>query len=242
MIDIHCHLLPGIDDGPDTIEESIDLAKQMVQAGVTHAILTPHIYPGRWNNTKTSISSHVAVFKDALNTASVPLSIGFAGEVRVGPEIVTSLIENELPFLGEYKGHKVLLLEMPHSNIPVGTDKIISWLVSRNILPMIAHPERNKDVMRRYEKLAPFVEMGCLFQITAGSLIGQFGEKAEYISRTMLEGGLATVLASDAHQIERRPCNLDKGYEAAVGIVGKAEAKQLVNDVPLEIVSSQFIA
>ena len=240
MIDLHCHLLPGIDDGPATLKEALALAVQAVESGVTHAILTPHIHPGRWDNTATTISEAVAAFKGELDSHSIPLTVGFAGEVRVGAEILTSLIDGELPFLGKFNGRNVLLLEMPHSNIPLGTDKIVSWLIEHNVLPMIAHPERNKDVMRSYKKLAPFVKMGCLFQVTAGSLVGQFGGSAQSIAEQMLNAGLVTVLASDAHHITRRPCNLNEGFAAAIQIVGESEAQRLVKDIPLAISACQF--
>ncbi|GAA3912734.1 tyrosine-protein phosphatase [Litoribacillus peritrichatus] len=240
MIDLHCHLLPGIDDGPSNLEESLALAQQMVQSGVTHAVLTPHVHPGRWDNTKSTIEPHVIEYKKALADASIPLTVGFAGEVRISPDILNAFMEGELPFLGELNGQKVLLLELPHSNIPLGTDKIISWLLSKNIRVMIAHPERNKDVMRRYEKLAPLVDLGCLFQVTAGSLIGNFGEQAELISIRMLEAGLITILASDAHHVVRRPCNLDQGFAKASEVVGGNEALNLVKGMPLEISASQF--
>jgi len=157
VIDLHCHLLPGIDDGPKGMAAAVALAQQAVADGITHAVVTPHIHHGRWENSIAGISAGLSTFRDALAQASVPLTLGMAGEVRVGPEILSMLPANELPFLGEFDGRRVLLLELPHSHIPPGTDKIIGWLLKQNILPMIAHPERNKDVLRKLEKIQPLV-------------------------------------------------------------------------------------
>jgi protein-tyrosine phosphatase len=242
MIDLHCHLLPGIDDGPEILEQSMALAKQAVRNGVTHAIVTPHMHHGRWDNTASSIDEVTNTFRTELNRKGIPLSIAYAAEVRIGVEVLQWVADQQIPYLGEYQGKKVMLLELPHSNIPLGTEKIIKWLIDRDILPLIAHPERNKDVIRRYEKLSPLVDMGCLFQVTAGSLIGRFGNQVQAVAQRLICSGLVSVLASDAHHAERRPVNLKEGYEAAIELIGESEARSLVYDVPLEIAAKKFMA
>ncbi len=240
MIDVHCHLLPEIDDGPKNMEAAFQLAQQAYDNGVRKAVVTPHIHRGRWENSIGAINDRAAEFRLALKAESIDLKIGVAGEVRICGDIIAMVAAKEIPFLGEWKGHRVVLLEMPHSHILPGTDKIIGWLLKQNILPMIAHPERNKDVMRRLDKLDPFIEMGCLFQVTAGSVIGQFGDAARTVATELLERGLVTVLASDAHHIKRRPCNLAEGYDGAVSIVGIDEARDMVFDTPMAMTSSLF--
>jgi protein-tyrosine phosphatase len=237
MLDLHCHLLPNIDDGPKDMAAALDLARQAVADGVTHSVVTPHIHHGRWENSIAGISAAVDEFKLALEAAAIPLSIGFAGEVRIGPEILSMLPNGEIPFLGEWDGKKVMLLEMPHSHILPGTDKIVAWLLKQNVLPMIAHPERNKDVMRKLDKLDPLIEMGCLFQVTAGSVVGQFGDVAQERAEQLLERGLVTILASDAHHVDRRPVNLSAGRDAAARIIGEEAAGRLVVGNPEVIVA-----
>jgi len=241
MIDLHCHLLPGIDDGPKDMDAALALARQAVDDGITHAIVTPHIHHGRWENSIAGIAEAVAEFRVALKTANIPLTLGAAGEVRIGPEILSMLPANELPFLGQFDGRRVLLLELPHSHIPPGTDKIIAWLLKQNVLPMIAHPERNKDVLRRFDKIQPLIELGCLFQVTAGSVCGQFGEAAQERAEQLLEQGVVTVLASDAHHVGRRPAILSAGRDAAALIVGETSAQALVYDTPLTLSARQFL-
>jgi protein-tyrosine phosphatase len=240
MFDIHCHLLPGIDDGPKDMTAALDLARQAVANGVTHSLVTPHIHHGRWENSIAGIASALSQFESALQEANIPLALGMAGEVRIGPEILTMLGANEIPFLGRWQDKKVMLLEMPHSHILPGTDKIIAWLLKHDVLPMIAHPERNKDVMRRLDKLDPLIELGCLFQVTAGSVTGQFGDVAQERAEQLLSMGVVTVLASDAHHLERRPVNLKQGRDAAAQIIGEAEADKLVNANPQKIVAQHF--
>lgn len=240
MIDIHCHLLPGIDDGPADLSHAMALARQAVQDGVTHSIVTPHIHFGRWENSKAGIRAAVMQFRQALADEKIPLTVGFAAEVRVCAELLTMVPEDQVPYLGNWGGQRVLLLEMPHSRVLPGMEQIVTWLIERGVRPMIAHPERNKDVMRKLSKLTPLIDLGCLFQITAGSLVGQFGGLAQERAVNLLEMGVVTALASDAHHADRRPVNLSEGREAAAKIIGAQKASELVYDNPLRIVGGQF--
>ena len=242
MYDLHCHLLPNIDDGPDTMEQALELALCAVGNGITHSVVTPHIHLGRYDNNKQNIQASVTAFKQALTDANIPLQVAFAGEVRLGAEIIDWVINDNIPYLGSYNGKHVLLLELPHSHIPPGCDKLIKWLMQKNITPMIAHPERNKDIMRDSNKLTPFIELGCLFQLTAGSVAGFFGTSAQLTAEAILHSGHATILASDAHNIKNRPPSLLEGFEAASEIIGKDEARKLIFDTPKAISEGLFDA
>lgn len=240
MIDLHCHLLPGIDDGSDSLEQSLLLANIAVNNHITHAIVTPHIHPGRYQNNRSSIQLVFEQFKKELEAQKINLKLGFAAEVRLCPEVIDLVLENEIPFYGEYKNQQVMLLELPSQHIPLGSEKLIQWLLDRKILPMIAHPERNRTIADNIDKLAVFVEMGCLFQITAASVAGLFGVRAEQSAIQLLEKELVTVIASDAHNKEHRPPRLDHGKDAAAKIIGEQKAQELVFQNPLAIAASQF--
>jgi protein-tyrosine phosphatase len=240
MIDLHSHLLPGIDDGPDTLEESLDLARIAVANGITHSVLTPHIHPGRYENDAASIAAAVDRFRAALVARNIPLQIGFAGEVRLSFEIMEMVARGQIPFYGEEHGYKVFLLEFPHSHLPPGSLNLVEWLLEQKIRPLIAHPERNKDIMRKPDKLAPLLEMGCYLQVTAGSVAGDFGETAQKIARQLLEAGTVTILASDAHNASHRPPRLDHGRDAAAEIVGAEMAMALVTSRPASLIVGQF--
>jgi len=240
MIDLHCHLLPGIDDGSSSLAQSLLLAKIAVSNHISHSILTPHIHPGRYKNNRSSIQIVFDTFKAAITEQNINLQLGFAAEVRLCPEIIDMVEEIEIPFYGEYNNRQVMLLELPTYQIPLGSEKLISWLLDRNILPMIAHPERNKAIADDFNKILPFAEMGCLFQITAASAAGLFGARAEQCAIKLLEKEMVTVIASDAHNEEHRPPRLDHGRDAAAKIIGEISAHKLVVDNPLKIAASQF--
>jgi len=110
VIDLHCHLLPGIDDGPDTPGETLRLCRMAVADGITHAIVTPHIHPGRWSNTKQSIARDCARLQRALARRNIPLRVGFAAEVRLTDQVMRQVEQNEIPFYGEVDGYRVMLL------------------------------------------------------------------------------------------------------------------------------------
>ncbi len=241
MIDIHCHFLPGMDDGPETMDAALAMARLAVANGITHAVLTPHIHVGRWENTAPLIKDVALDFRQMLLASDIPLQIGVAAEVRVGTEIMHQINDRQIPFLGRWGDCKVLLLEMPHSHVPMGIERLVSWLLERNILPMIAHPERNKDIHRNPDKLTPLINMGCLIQLTASSISGQWGKPSQQRARQLLEQGVVTVIASDAHNCRHRPPDLNPGRDAAAEIVGEDEAYRLVLDTPWKIVGHQFM-
>ncbi|MNQ69606.1 Tyrosine-protein phosphatase YwqE [compost metagenome] len=240
MIDLHNHLLPGIDDGAPDLETALQLARIAVQDGITHLVCTPHIHPGRYDNDRHSIHTAHQQFVRGLDQAGIELRVSWAAEVRFGMELMVSQAEGNLPFLGRWQDNKVLLLEFPHSEIPFGAERLTRWLLQRNIVPMIAHPERNKGIMRTPSKLKPFLEQGCLLQVTASSVAGHFGEAAQDIAHSLLEQGLVTILASDAHNAQHRPPRLTEGMEHAARIVGDTQAERLVKDTPWLIAQSHF--
>jgi len=236
MIDLHCHLLPGIDDGARNMEQALELARIAYADGIQTAIMTPHILMGRYENNITTIRTAFAQFKQALPENHIPLKVGMAAEVRIGPEIMGMIEQNLIPFLGKLDGYQILLLEMPYNHIPPGSDKMVRWLLDRKIRPMIAHPERNGDVLRNLDKIHPFIEQGCLLQITASSITGRFGPQLQKRARQMLEKGWVDVIASDAHNQEHRPPDLERGRQVAAKIVGETAAWTLVHETPERII------
>jgi protein-tyrosine phosphatase len=242
MIDLHCHFLPGIDDGAQNLADGLALAQAAVADGITYSVMTPHIHPGRYENTRSSIELAFKDFRSALRKARVPLHIGMAAEVRLSPDIVALLSQNEVPFLGELDGYKIILLEFPHNQITPGADKLIERLLKQRIRPLIAHPERNQDVIRDLSKIEPFVEMGCFLQITAGALLGHFGRGPLQRALQLLEFDVFKVLASDAHNLTGRRPALREGMEAAARVVGEQSAHDLVNQNPRMILRGAVAA
>lgn len=235
MIDLHCHFLPGIDDGPESMEEAVRLAVHAVESGISRSVLTPHVHPGRYENHKLSIRTAFESYAEELEKRGIPLRLSFAAEVRVGPEIIPMIENEEIPFLGKLGDHDILLLEFPHGNVPLGSEKLVTWLLSRNIRPLIAHPERNKDILRNFERIIPFVRMGCLLQVTAGSVSGLFGMHARKAAVKLLEKGWVYALASDAHNLEHRPPEMEQGRIEAEKILGSQASRALVRENPATI-------
>ena len=240
MIDLHCHLLPGIDDGASNMGESLALADIAYANGIKKCIVTPHINPGRYDNDITTIRAAFTAFQQALQENNIPLQVGMAGEVRICPEIMGMIEQNRIPFLGSLDGYRIMLLEMPYNQIPLGSDKMVRWLLNRKIRPMIAHPERNGEIVRHLESIYPFIELGCLLQITASSIAGYFGPQLQQRAQQMLEMGWVSVIASDAHNQNHRPPDLESGRVAAAQIVGERAAWTMVHDTPEQITQEKF--
>ena len=228
MIDLHCHLLPGIDDGAKTLEDAVAMCRMAVDDGITVAVATPHIHPGRWPNTKDVIKRARDELQEELIKQSIPLRLGFAGEVRLTDHLMEQVMRDEIPFYGEVEGYRLMLLEFPHSHIVPGSDKIVRWLLERGIRPMIAHPERNKQVMKDPSAIDPFVEAGCWLQGTAGALVGRFGERAQEVCEQLLTQGKLTTIASDAHNTGPRPPRIKMALNRAEELIGAEGARKLV--------------
>ncbi|MCQ4270584.1 capsular biosynthesis protein [Pseudomonas kuykendallii] len=242
MIDLHSHLLPGIDDGAPDMPTALTLARVAVGNGITHMVCTPHMHPGRYDNDAGNIRQVCKAFADALKGAGIDLRVSAAAEVRFGSEMMNGICDGSIPFLGEWQGKRVLLLEFPHAEIPFGAERMTQWLIGKGIVPLIAHPERNKALMHMPSKLKPFVLQGCLLQLTAGSVAGKFGEPARRLAHAILEEDLATIIASDAHNLQHRPPELACGRDHAARIVGDRKAEALVLDTPWKIAQGHFAA
>ena len=240
MIDLHCHLLPGIDDGPDTLEQSLELCRIAVADGITRAVVTPHIHPGRWGNTRASIASDCAALQSELDAQSIDLRLGFAAEVRLTDQVMGQIEREEIPYYGEVDGYRVMLLEFPHGHVIPGSEQLVNWLIRQKIRPLIAHPERNRQIMKNPALLQPFIEAGCWLQITGGSVTGGFGERAQAIARQLLEADQVAVVASDGHNRKARPPALRQAFIRIASEYGQARAQQLMLDTPGAIAAGQF--
>lgn len=212
MFDIHNHLLAGIDDGAADINESLALLALAEQQGITHLVNTPHIIPGRFDNDVASISQASRVLADALATSSLSIKLAVAAEVRISPEILGWVKTQSLPFIGYWHNKPALLLELPGNQLPHGSDKLVGWLVSQGIQPILAHPERHAFFHTQPSKLQPFIRLGCLFQITAGSVLGDFGQAAQAFAHRLLIEDKVHFMASDAHNTLYRPPKLADAF------------------------------
>jgi protein-tyrosine phosphatase len=232
MIDIHSHILPGIDDGARTLDEALSMLRIAVDGGVTTQVLTPHIHMGRFDNDKQNIEQRFKMFRDQVDAANLPIKLLLGAELRIGPEIM-SLVNNEaVPWLGKHQGLNTFLLEFPRTDIPFGSDNLVRWLLAKNCLPIIVHPERNSTFLHHRDKLQIFIELGCPLQITSSSLTGKFGAEVQQMAEELLIAGQVNAIASDCHNLKGRSPDLLAGFEHAKNLIGQSEAQQLVLDKP----------
>jgi protein-tyrosine phosphatase len=238
MIDIHSHILPGIDDGARTFADALNMLRMAIDGGVTTQVLTPHIHMGRFDNTKQYIEQRFKVFRDEVDALNLPIKLLLAAELHINPEIMPLVINNAVPWLGNHKGHNTFLLEFPRNDIPFGSDNLVSWLLAKNCLPIIVHPERNSAFLQHRRKLQVFIDLGCPLQITASSLTGKFGAHVQQMAEELLIKGQISAIASDCHNLKGRSPDLLAGYEHAKSLVGTQQATILVNTNPQNLTNN----
>ena len=240
MIDIHAHVLPGIDDGAKDMAESLALLQLAVDDGITRMVVTPHLHLGRFENREPVIKTAFAELKRAAKDSNIDIELAYAAEVRLDSEILTLIATHELPLYGEYDDQRYMLLELPHSHIPAGSDMLVKYLKKMNITPVIAHPERNRDLLKSPDKIAPFVRLGCWFQLTASSIDGGFGPDCQALALHYLKQDIIQVVASDTHSVKRRPPKLSSARATVAQQFGEQRAVRLFVDNPYNITASLF--
>lgn len=240
MIDIHSHIIPGIDDGARDEAETLSLLRMAQDDGTTHIVATPHINIGRFDNDQACIMDGLALLKKIINENNLTIQVAAACELRIDVELMAKLKSGLIPALGVLKGLKTILLELPHSHIPPGSDNFIKWLFNNGYRPIIAHPERNRDLLRSPSLLDPFLRLGCLTQVTAGSITGNFGPDVKAFSFELLKQNKVTVVASDAHNIKRRPPILSEAYNFVTHEFGEDKAIKLFKHNPQALTQTLF--
>jgi protein-tyrosine phosphatase len=236
VIDLHCHLLPGLDDGAQNLQISLTMAHAAVVQGVTHVACTPHILPGVYHNHGPDIRAATKKLQEALNDQRIPLQLVTGADVHMAPNFVGGLRSGELLTLAD---SRYVLVEPPHNVAPPQLEEFFFNLVAAGYVPVLTHPERLSWVRSRYEVIKKLVAAGAWMQITAGSFTGAFGRTALYWAVRLLDEGCVHLIASDAHDAERRPPDLASGREAVEKRVGAQEAQHLVYTRPMGILKDE---
>lgn len=211
LVDIHCHILPGVDDGSKNWQTSMKLAKDAVKDGITHAICTPHTLNGRYLNHKKDIIRLTDNFQEMLADAKIPLTVFPGMEVRLSGNLLKAIDNDDILYCDE--GGTYMLLEFPSDDVPTYAPEMIYKILQRGITPIIVHPERNNRILKAPTLLQDMLEQGCLVQITASSYTGIFGKKIEQLSHKLIEAGQACTFASDAHDLPNRQYQLSEAYQ-----------------------------
>jgi len=237
VIDLHCHILPGIDDGATDLAMALDMARAFVADGVTMVACTPHILPGLYHNNGPQIRAAVQALQSELDSQGIALQLTTGADVHIVPDLVAGLRSGHLLSLAD---SRYVLVEPPHHVAPPRLDDLFFQLIVAGYVPILTHPERLSWIKSHYAAIQELGRAGTWMQITAGSLSGAFGKTAQYWAERMLDDGLVHILATDAHDTRRRPPNLGGGRALAAKRVGEVEAEHLVVTRPLGIVKNQM--
>ena len=193
FVDIHSHILPGIDDGAKNIEESIKLISEMKKMGFSKIIATPHIYPGLYNNTGEKIKKCFKEIKDKINSE---IKLNYASEYMIDDSLISKSENKDLLCLKD----NLVLIETSFNHLPLNLFEVIFYLQTNGYLPVIAHPERYRYMYdnKYFYKLA---DRGCIFQLNLLSAVGYYGEKCANITDFLLKNNLADFAGSDLHNL-----------------------------------------
>ncbi len=233
MVDIHCHILPFIDDGPSTIKEALQMARIAVQDGISDLVATPHLDREPYDFSR--IVRSVEVFNTLLRQEGIPLTI------HPGSEVSVSFSP------GSFSGFTLgsgnwLLLEFHHNGLPRHAGDLVERYLAAGYRVLLSHPERNPSLIEQPSLLQDLLCCDSVrVQITAGSLCGDFGLEVQCCATHLLENGLVDVIASDAHSSSWRQPRLARGFQVAARYLGRDEAVRLVRDVPRQILASAAV-
>ncbi|KHE73179.1 tyrosine-protein phosphatase [Halobacillus sp. BBL2006] len=211
MIDLHCHILPGVDDGAETMEESIAMAKDAVKEGIETIVATPQHMTSNFYNPNHSIISNVKDLNKKLKEEGIPLDVVYGQEVRMNSEFMSALETEEI--LSINLKSKYIFIELPSNVVPNYTKNVLYELQIAGYKPIIAHPERNKMLQEQPDLLYHLVKNGAITQITAGSIAGKYGRSAQKLAFKMIESNLAHVVASDARDTKKRKFYMKDAYD-----------------------------
>ena len=236
MIDLHCHILPGIDDGASDIAVSLEMARAEVAQGVTVVACTPHILPGLYHNAGPAIREATRELQEAFDQNGIPLQLTTGADAHMTPDFVAGLRSGRLLSIAD---SRYVLVEPPHHTAPPQLEDFFFNLAVAGYVPILTHPERLSWVPSRYETIKKLVRTGVWMQITAGSFTGAFGRNALYWGERMLDDGCVHLIASDAHDVERRPPDLAAGHECVAKRVGAEEAQRVVLTRPMVILKDE---
>lgn len=237
MIDIHSHILPQVDDGSHSLDESIEMCRMSARDGVELIVATPHAHD---NVHKTHDTAFLQRKVEELNErlgGSPTVVLGC--ELRFTHDVVKQVcIDKSAPTIA---GGPYVLVEFPHAVVPLGSERALFELMTNQIRPVIAHPERNHLLMAEPERFFEMVEMGVLGQVDTGSITGQFGKKVQQTARLMLEHGLLHFIASDCHNTRNRLPGMSEAVAAMAEIVGAEYAGAMAKQNPSAVIEGQPI-
>ena len=237
MVDIHSHILPQVDDGSHSLDESLDMCRRSADDGIEVVVATPHAHD------HVHTTHDPAFLREKVDELNRELQgrprVVLGCELRFTHDVVNHLCNaRSAPTIN---GGPYALIEFPHQVVPLGSERALFELMNHQVRPIIAHPERNLLLMAEPEKLYELVEMGALGQLDTGSVTGQFGKRVQQAARVMLEHGLIHFIASDCHNTRNRLPGMSEAVRAVAELIGEEYAEAYAADNPLAVVEGRVI-
>jgi protein-tyrosine phosphatase len=238
FVDIHCHLIPGIDDGAKSWNQSFTMAQMAVADGIGTIIATPHQLGAFAHNRGDAIRAKVQQLQAMLKQRQIPLTVLPGADVRIDSEMITKLRAGDVLTLADRRRH--VLLELPHE-LYFSIDSLLTQLHSAGFVAVLSHPERNQGILKSPGVLEPLAAQGCLMQVTAGSLTGSFGPDSQQLSQWMLDRGLVHAIATDGHGPNARRPLMRRAYMRVAQLAGDDIARELCCHNPARIAAGQEV-
>ena len=217
MIDIHSHILPGIDDGAKTEADSIAMARAAVEEGIHTMIATPHHKNGSFDNIRNNILTYTDILNALFIQEEIPLTLLAGQETRINGDMIQDLENGELLPLNN---SRYLFVELPDDSVPRYTKQMLFDIQVAGFIPVIVHPERNIELMEHPNKLYDFVRTGALTQITAGSVLGKFGKNIQKFTHQLIDANLTHFIASDTHNTTSRKLWMKEAFQEVKDVYG----------------------
>lgn len=239
MIDLHAHILPGVDDGSPALDTSLEMARLAVESGVTDLTATPHCgLPGAEGLHARALHRRVAALSQALEQEGIPLRLHAGMEIFGVPGTAERLRAGELCTLA---GSRYPLIEFPFADYAREATEVLHAVCKLGLRPIVAHPERYRYAQRDPRLLDLWTDMGCLFQLNRGSLLGRFGEREEALAHSLVSRGFAAFVASDAHGSVHRTPWLRDVSELLAREYGTDAARLLLEENPRRVLRNEPI-
>jgi protein-tyrosine phosphatase len=236
MIDLHSHILAGLDDGAPDLQASLAMARIAASDGITRMACTPHVVPGLYDNSSGNISSALTELRQRLRDAGIELDLLIGADIHMAPDLEEKLASGTVPTLNRTR---YFLLEPPHHILPPRIEEMAARLTKAGFVPIITHPERLTWIKSHYDVIKNLNRLGCLLQLTADSITGGFGKGAQYLAHRLLDEGRVAVVATDCHGAARRRPVLSRARRAVADRLGEDEAEAMVLDRPRAILANR---
>ncbi|MBG1232687.1 CpsB/CapC family capsule biosynthesis tyrosine phosphatase [Aestuariivirga litoralis] len=236
MIDLHSHILPGIDDGAADLDASLAIARMAAADGIQVMAATPHFMPGVYDNSAADTRARVDSLQQVLNDAGIALHLVTGCDAHIRPDFPACLRGGSILTIHD---SRYVLFEPPHISLPQRMEELLFNVTASGFVPVLTHPERLKWIEHHYEIMPRLVEQGVLMQVTAGSLTGRFGKRAQYWANRMLAEGLFHIVATDAHNVTSRPPLMAEAVRLLEQEVGVEEARNMAFTRPAMMLDNE---